>query len=89
LKTLGQTRIPAREKQTIFLLGVDQKDGGGNRRLCGTTQYSYAFSIGARAFIDEWCHAGPSHHCAIGVGHIASKLEKLAALKQIEFLQVC
>ena len=55
----------------------------------GNTNSRYAFSIGARSFIDQWCRAGPSHHCAVGVGHMASKLKKLAALKQIGFLQVC
>jgi len=26
------------------------------------------FPIPARDFIDNWSKAGPSHHCAIGVG---------------------
>ena len=34
-------------------------------------------------------HDGPAHHCAAGVGHIASKIKKLGDLLNIEFVQVC
>lgn len=55
----------------------------------GNTNSRYRFSIGAKAYINEWAKAGPSHHCAIGVGHVAGKVEKLAAILDIEFQQVC
>ena len=55
----------------------------------GNTNSRYKFSIGARRFVNDWNSYGPAHHCAVGVGHIASKLEKLAALLDIEVVQVC
>lgn len=55
----------------------------------GNTNSRYKFSIGARQFMDSWSKAGPSHHCAIGVGHIASRLAKLAALLGIGCEKVC
>lgn len=55
----------------------------------GNTNSRYRFSIGARTFVDEWSKAGPAHHCAIGVGHIANKIDKLGALLGIEVRKIC
>ena len=51
-------------------------------RCCniGNTNSRYRFPIGARRFVNDWAKAGPSHHCAIGTGHIADKIENLATL---------
>ena len=49
----------------------------------------YRFSIGARAFVNAWCEAGPAHHAAIGIGHVADKIEKLASLLRIQTTRVC
>jgi L-arabinose isomerase len=39
--------------------------------------------------MNAWSKAGPAHHCAIGVGHLAGKIEKLGALLKIETACVC
>ena len=55
----------------------------------GNTNSRYRFSIGARRFVNEWNQHGPAHHCAVGVGHISGKIAKLAALLNMECVQVC
>jgi L-arabinose isomerase len=55
----------------------------------GNTNSRYRFPIGARAFIDRWNGSAPAHHCAVGVGHLATKLEKLGALLEIDVVRVC
>ncbi len=55
----------------------------------GNTNSRYHFGIGARQFVNAWNAHGPAHHCAVGVGHIGSKLVKLGKLLGIEVAQVC
>ena len=55
----------------------------------GNTNSRYRFTLGAKAFIHEWSKAGPAHHCAIGVGHVADKIDKLGALLGLEVKRVC
>jgi L-arabinose isomerase len=55
----------------------------------GNTNSHYRFSLGAKGFVEAWNAQGPSHHCAVGVGHIAGILNKLARLLEIPFAQVC
>lgn len=55
----------------------------------GNTNSRYRFSIGVRGFINAWNSHGPAHHLAVGTGHIASKIRKLAALLGMEAVAVC
>jgi len=55
----------------------------------GNTNSRYRFPIGARAYVDAWSSHGPAHHCAVGVGHVASKVEKLGRLLDMEVARVC
>lgn len=55
----------------------------------GNTNSRYRFPIGARRFMNEWNVHGPAHHCAVGVGHVAHKVEKLGSLLGMETVRVC
>jgi len=86
----------------VTLLSVVEKRGGGLMLLVaegksvagpileiGNTNSRYQFPIGARKFVNDWNSHGPAHHCAIGVGHISSKIKKLGALLAMDVVKVC
>ena len=73
----------------VKLLAAEGQSVPGPVLQIGNTNSRYRFRIGARSFVDNWSMAGPAHHCAIGVGHMASKLDKLARLLNIEYLKIC
>ena len=72
----------------IFLLVAEGESVPGKVLQIGNTNSRYRFSIGARAFMDAWSKAGPAHHCAIGTGHLAQKIEKLAFLLSIPVVKI-
>lgn len=86
----------------VTLLAVIETAGGKLALLCaeaesvagpilqiGNTNSRYRFPCGARDFVRRWNAQGPAHHCAVGVGHIAHKLEKLGILLGLETIRIC
>jgi L-arabinose isomerase len=73
----------------LLLLTAEAESVPGPILEIGNTNSRYRFPIGARRFIEAWNAEGPAHHCAIGVGHIATKLKKLAALLGMDCVRVC
>jgi L-arabinose isomerase len=55
----------------------------------GNTNSRFRFPLGARGFVNAWNAQAPAHHCAVGVGHLAATLEKVAALMGVGFHRVC
>ena len=72
-----------------FLLVAEGEAVEGPSLQIGNTNSRYKFPIGARAFVDKWSKQGPSHHSAIGVGHVASSIEKLSTLLGIPCVRIC
>jgi L-arabinose isomerase len=73
----------------VFLLTAEGESVPGPTLQIGNTNSRYRFPIPARTFSEAWSSEGPAHHCAIGVGHVASEIAKIAALLGIECHQIC
>lgn len=72
----------------IFLLVAEGEAVSGDTLHIGNTNSRYRFASGVRGFMEKWCKAGPSHHCAIGIGHKAAELKKVAFLLDIPVVVV-
>ena len=73
----------------VFLLTAEGESVSGPTLQIGNTNSRYRFPIPAREFSEAWSKQGPAHHCAIGIGHVADEIEKVAALFAIECNRVC
>jgi L-arabinose isomerase len=73
----------------VNLLVAEGESVSGPILEIGNTNSRYRFPIGARKFVESWNSHGPAHHCAVGVGHISSKIKKLGQLLGIETIVVC
>src|SRR3712207_6169629 len=85
----------------ITILGVTQTRDGRLKLLAaegeslpgpilriGNTNSRLRFSLPPAAFMDAWCQQGPTHHCALGIGHRMSVLSKVGRLLDLEFIPV-
>jgi L-arabinose isomerase len=73
----------------MMLLVAEGESVPGPILEIGNTNSRYKFSVGARRFVTGWNSHGPAHHCAIGMGHISSKIEKLGSLLGMDVIRVC
>ena len=80
--------VEKKEGGLMFLVAEGQSVAGPVLQI-GNTNSRYKFSIGARKFVNQWNSHGPAHHCAVGTGHIASKIKKLGLLLGMETVVVC
>ncbi len=73
----------------LMLLVAEGESVPGPILEIGNTNSRYKFSIGVRRFMNDWNSHGPAHHCAVGLGHISSKINKLGELLGMEVVRVC
>ena len=54
----------------------------------GNTNSRLRFGPGPAEFVNRWSMEGPTHHCALGVGHNMGRIRKLASLLKIPLAEV-
>jgi L-arabinose isomerase len=74
---------------SIFFLAAEGQSVPGPILEIGNTNSRYRFPIGARGFVNDWNSHGPAHHCAVGVGHVIDRIEKLGKLLNVRTVRVC
>jgi L-arabinose isomerase len=72
----------------LLLLVAEGESVPGPILQIGNTNSRYRFPMGAREFVNRWNSHGPAHHCAVGVGHLATKIDKLGALLGVEVVKI-
>lgn len=54
----------------------------------GNTNSRIKFPSGMVSFVNNWCAEGPTHHCALGVGHVKHITRRIASLLKLPFVEV-
>ncbi len=74
---------------SVFFLAAEGESVPGPILEIGNTNSRYRFPIGARRFVNDWNSNGPAHHCAVGIGHVVDRIDKLGKLLGIRVVRVC
>ena len=82
------TLLSVVEGKELSLLTAEGESVAGPILQIGNTNSRYRFQSGVRDFMNRWSEAGPAHHCAIGVGHIAGRIGKLARLLHLRHIHI-
>jgi L-arabinose isomerase len=72
----------------LKMLAAEGESLPGPTLKIGNTNSRLRFTLPPAAFMNAWCEQGPTHHCALGVGHHAGTLRKVARLLDLEFVEV-
>jgi L-arabinose isomerase len=85
----------------VTIVGCTQTAGGrlklvvaegesipGDTFRIGNTNSRLRFGPPPAEFFERWCAEGPTHHVALGVGHRAGEVRKVASLLGLEHVQV-
>ena len=60
----------------------------GDILTLGDTNTRVKFGMPIKEFLYKWCMAGPSHHCAMSIGHHASLIRKFALIRGIDVCEI-
>ncbi len=60
----------------------------GETLKIGNTNSRIRFDCGLTPWVNRWCQAGPTHHCALGVGHELPAIRRIASLLNLELVEI-
>lgn len=72
----------------LKMLAAEGESLSGPVLRIGNTNSRLRFALPPAEFMNAWCEQGPTHHCALGVGHRAGTLRKVCRLLDLEFVEV-
>ncbi|MBA3406948.1 MAG: L-fucose/L-arabinose isomerase family protein [Solirubrobacterales bacterium] len=70
-----------------LLVGEGESIPGDTFRI-GNTNSRLRFGAPPAEFLERWCAEGPTHHVALGVGHVGDEVRKVASLLGLEYAEV-
>jgi L-arabinose isomerase len=73
---------------TLKLIAAEGESVPGETFRIGNTNSRLRFGAPPAEFFERWCAEGPTHHVALGVGHVAEEVGKVAALLGLPFTRV-
>ena len=68
----------------LKLLGAEGECLPGETLKIGNTNSRVRFPLAPAAFVNALCREGPTHHCALGIGHVMGKIERVSWLTGLE-----
>jgi L-arabinose isomerase len=72
----------------LKLIAAEGESIPGETFRIGNTNSRLRFPLAPAEFFERWCAEGPTHHVALGVGHVASVVRNVAAMLGLEYAEV-
>ena len=72
----------------LKMLAAEGESIPGPPLQIGNTNSRLRFGLDPAEFMNRWSEQGPTHHCALGVGHQLNKIRKLARLLDLELVVI-
>jgi L-arabinose isomerase len=73
---------------SLKLLSAQGESVPGPTLHIGNTNSRIRFQGGMHDFVTRWCTDAPTHHCALGVGHVQPVIRSIASLLKLPCVEV-
>jgi L-arabinose isomerase len=72
----------------LKLLAAEGESIPGETFRIGNTNSRLRFGAPPAEFLECWCAEGPTHHVALGVGHVAGDVRRVASILGLDYAEV-